>query len=906
MILGVGSLASAQPSQLNKTLKGKVVEAQSGKALEGVRLTLLRANQVTTSGDDGTFVFYNIPAGPDKLQLSSTSIFSREIDIEVEAAYKETDLGVVEVQLSRMDDIQNYAGIVDALDIAIGDEGSGQDVSTMIIFSNDIYLQKAGYQLSQFRHRPRGYDSRYEEKYINGVSFNEQVRGVFNYASIGALNDMTRNGNSINYLGVSNFSFSDIAGSENINMRPGNYNHRGKLTLSGTNRNYYSRAMFSYNTGVMDNGFALSAAIGGRYAHEGAIEGVFYKNISYMLGAEYQWDRGKQSLSFVTFGSPVERGQQGSSVEEALKLVGCNTYNPNWGYQNGKKRNARVVKSWDPTAILSYVLKRGETNWTTGLGVHYNRYGRSSLNWYNGMDPRPDYYRYLPSYFTDSKEAQELYEYKWRTGEISQINWDRLYQVNHLNNLQGDGAAVYMVEEQRSDLFETSFNSTLDTQIGDRTKLTAGVGYKYSLSKQFKTVDDLLGAKYALDIDKFAERDFPGDRTTIQNDLQRPERKVWEGDIFGYDYRFHIHNANLWFQQEHKYHYFDLYYGAKLGYTFIQREGKMQNGRYPDSSLGKGAEHKMVTFETKGGATYKINGRHFLTANLSYQTRPPLVREMYVSPDITDQTVDNLDPIQIISGDVNYIFSTPHWKGRVGYFVTSFKDDMKKISYYHDNLRTFIHHTLYGVEKLHHGLEVGIEYRPDDQWTFDLVGTAGEYIYNNNPMGVMNSTNGVYKGETEQVYLKNLYLGGMPQVAGTFGIGYFIDYWFFNLNINGYARNHIDVAPIRRLASNYTTVAPPDAVGHDPKQWAAFQEITTQERFAPGATVDISIGKILYLANRDRINFNLSINNLLNKTDIRTGGFEQGRINLEFPERFTNKHYYMQGINFFVNASYLF
>ena len=46
--------------------------------------------------------------------------------------------------------------------------------------------------------------------------------------------------------------------------------------------------------------------IGGRYAHEGAIEGVFYKNISYMLGAEKVWDRGKHRLSVITFGSPVE------------------------------------------------------------------------------------------------------------------------------------------------------------------------------------------------------------------------------------------------------------------------------------------------------------------------------------------------------------------------------------------------------------------------------------------------------------------------------------------------------------------------------------------------------------------------------------------------------------------------
>ena len=35
---------------------------------------------------------------------------------------------------------------------------------------------------------------------------------------------------------------------------------------------------------------------------------------------------------------------------------------------------------------------------------HYGKYRRGlpqALNWYNAADPRPDYYRYLPSYYDD-------------------------------------------------------------------------------------------------------------------------------------------------------------------------------------------------------------------------------------------------------------------------------------------------------------------------------------------------------------------------------------------------------------------------------------------------------------------------------------------------------------------------
>ncbi|HHV84489.1 MAG TPA: TonB-dependent receptor [Petrimonas sp.] len=818
-----------------------------------------------------------------------------------------TAFGQSEVEANRM-----IVGVIDeSLLPADDNEGLTQDVSATIIFSNDIFLRNAGYQFSQFRFRARGYDSRFEERYINGVNFNDQIRGVFNYASIGALNDVTRNGDAVNYFAPSAFSFGSIGGSENINMRAGNYFRGGKLTLSLTNRNYYARAMASYSTGMQDNGWAVTAAVGSRYSHEGHIEGVFYRNISYALGVEKRWNDDKQSLSFMTFGSPVERGQQGSSYQEVYDLRRNNLYNPNWGYQNGKKRNSRVVKAFDPTAILSHVWKINEfTSLTTGFGAHYSRYGGSALNWYNGPDPRPDYYRYLPSYNKDNGLAFSYYTYLWQKScgkdNISQLNWDKMWEVNKLNNTEGNGSAIYMVEERRRDLFELALNSTFTTRFTERVKFTAGVGLKSSLSKQFKTVDDLLGADYLLDIDKFAERDFPGNTQTIQNDLERPARRVFEGDIFGYNFRYRVNSANIWFQQEHNYRHWDIYYGANLKYSGMQREGLMRNGRYPENSYGKGKQHDFMDFGMKGGMNYKFTGRHFLTGNISYQTVAPLVDNAYISPRITDKTAENLKSAGIFSFDVNYIFSMPSISGRVSVFNTYFYDDIFRVSYYHDSERTFVNHTLSGVGKTHRGIELGVNYKLNDNWNFDLIGTTAEYYYNNNPMGIISYENGKGEDKPETVYLKNYHIGSVPQTMGTFGINFFYNYWFLNMNINGFARNFVEIAPLRRVASNYTGVMPPEASGFDENAYNAYRTLTHQEEFNGGFTLDVGIGKIWYLRNRNSINFNLTVNNLLNKLDVRTGGYEQGRINLDYPDRFASKYFYMQGINGFLNMSYRF
>jgi hypothetical protein len=890
-------------------VRGRVIDTITESPIAGVLVILRGNNQTTYTDDNGQFLFRDVDGGEDVLVFNAADINSTEKTVIIPISGT-LDMGDIRITRRAMDNFQQTATI-DEIQLAMEDDDAGlsQDVSAMVIFSNDIFLKNAGYQFSQFRYRIRGYQSRFEERYINGVNFNDQIRGVFNYAAIGALNDMTRNGDAVNYFAPSAYSFGSIGGSENINMRAGNYTRGGKATLSLTNRNYYARAMVSYSTGMQDNGWAVSGSIGGRYSHEGHIEGVFYRNVSYAFGLEKEIDNHR--ISFMTFGSPVERGQQGSSVQEVYDLVGNNLYNPNWGYQNGKKRNARVVKSYDPTGILSHIWRINEyTTLTSGVGAHYSRYGGTALNWYNGPDPRPDYYRYLPSYHSENQTAFDYYTYLWKKQDgndnISQVNWDKMWEVNHINNIEGNGSAIYMVEERRSDLFEIALNSTLNTQLSQHVKLTAGIGLKNSLSKQFKTVDDLLGAQYLLDTDKFAERDFPGDERTIQNDLERPDRKVYKGDIFGYDFRFRVNSADIWFQQEHSYRYIDFYFGSKLKYSEFQREGKMRNGRYPASSLGKGKIHRFTDYALKAGLTYKISGRHFITGNISYQTVAPLVNNVYISPRITDQTPEKIQSMQVFSSDLNYVFSLPNLAGRISLFNTNFYDDMMRFSYYHDSERTFVNHQLSGVNKIHRGIELGVNYKLNDTWNFDLIGSTAEYYYSNNPEGVISYENGKESGKTETVYMTDYYVGGTPQTMGTFGINFFRNYWFLNLNINGFAGNYVEISPLRRLASNYTGILPPEANGFDEDLYNAYRLLTDQEKFKGGYTLDLGIGKIWYLANRNAVNFNLTVNNILNRRDIRTGGYEQARINLDYPERFASRYYYMQGINCFFNMSYRF
>ena len=891
-------------------IKGRVINTATGDPVSGVTVQLIGQDISRQSGADGRFTIPNVAPGADILVLSSPTIISREISIQIVEEAGELDFDDIKVTVAPVEMNQALIGIIDESFLDDDTELGSQGISSMVILSNDIFLNKTGFQLSPFYFKVRGYSSNYESKYINGINFNDQYRGVFNYSSIGALNDFTRYGDREHYDHPGTFTYGSVGGSENINIRAGGYSKGSKITVSATNRNYYSRLMGSYSTGIMPNGWAFTFGAGGRYSDQGNIEGTFYRNISYLFSAEKQFRGGEHSLSFVSYGSPVERGQQGSSFQEVYDLVGNNLYNPNWGYQNGKKRNSRIVRAYDPTGILSHIWKiNKDVSLTSGVGLHFNMYGTTALNWYDGADPRPDYYRYLPSYQQNNTDVYKQYMLLWMMKEpgVVQIDWDNLYHINNLHRLSGNGAAIYMVENRRNDMLETTFNSTLNARFGDNNTLTAGVELRKSQSMQYKRVEDLLGAEYVYDIDKFAERDFQGNTAIIQNDLNRPERIAREGDIFGYHFHLDIHSAKLWFMNRYNLRKMNLYYGAQIKYTDFYRTGFMKNGRYPESSYGKGANHNFTDFGVKAGAVYKLSGRHLITANASASMESPLPDKAYISPRVTDKTFGKLTSGKIYAADINYIFSMKSLTGRFSLFQTEFTNQMDRISYYYDAANTFINHTLAGMNKRNRGMELGIKYKIDDHWSLDLAGTVAEYVYSNNPEGYISYENGSVEGLQEKVYLKNYRLGGMPQTASTFAVNYFINYWFFSVHLNGMANNYIEIAPIRRLVSNYENT--PGHVGlipTNPEDLETYHLLTDQEKFADAATLDLSIGKIYYLKNRNSFNFNFSLNNILNTKTIRTGGYESGRLDLSYPDRYNSKYYYAQGLNFYFNSSYKF
>ena len=194
-------------------------------------------------------------------------------------------------------------------------------------------------------------------------------------------------------------------------------------------------------------------------------------------------------------------------------------------------------------------------------------------------------------------------------------------------------------------------------------------GYHYN------EVADLLGGEYWLDIDKYADQEQESIYSDeSQSDLQTPNRITYVGDKIGHYYTSNVNTYTGFAQADFTYNILDFYVAGELSYTEFWRTGHMQNGKFPENSLGDSEKQQFTNYALKAGAVYKINGKNFVTANGQYGTRAPFFRNSYVSPRTRDYVVTNLKSEKILSGDLNYRLRMSWVKARLSLYYTRFMD----------------------------------------------------------------------------------------------------------------------------------------------------------------------------------------------------------------------------------------
>lgn len=805
------------------------------------------------------------------------------------------------------------------------DDDMTQNV-TILNSATNVYASQVGYLFSPLRFRYRAFNQKYNDVFINGSPMNDMETGQFRYSMIGGLNQQTRNVDfSLPFEG-SNFSVSGMAGSNNYDFRAGSMAAGNRVSVAAANRNYTLRGMYSYASGFNSKGWAIAANITYRWANHGYVEGTFYNSLSYFFGVQKKWTNG-HSLSFTTWGNPTERSTQGASTDEAYWLANDYYYNPYWGYQNGHKRNSRVVNDFAPSALATWDWDiNKDMKLTTTVFGQYSIYKSTKLNYSNTDNPQPDYWKNLPSSYydvwdetsTNGRTAQCLADWNtsynfWTSSKSNrQINWDRLYYSNQQASKVG-ADAMYYVQAKHINNLMFNFASTLTTHVDKNKIWNLGFMLGQNRGSHYQTMDDLLGASSFHNINTYALGKYSASSDQVQYDLNtagpnKLGKLVYEDDKFGYDYALMVHKGFVWSNYAVNTGRWHLMVAGKMGATDMERKGYMRNGMFAENSYGKSGRAKFGEAGGKASMSFDAGRGHVFSLGAGYEWRAPMANTAFASPEMNNDFVANLKDEHVFSSEFGYQYQNAWMHANLNAYYSYLDHVTEWQNFYFDDVNSFTCVSMTGIKKEYYGVELGLNFKLTSFLDFKALGSWSEAKnINNANVRYLISTSASYVDDI--VYNKGMREAGTPLTAGSLGLSFHQSGWFIDLNGNYYDRIYLSYIPCYRYGKTLSTSGNVDNEGN--------YNAPAQAKGHGGFMLDGSIGKSIRL-KKGQLSFNLMVTNILNNQKIVSGGYEQSRSDytVKTDGTFSNdriykfsqnpKKYYVYGTNGMFQISYRF
>ncbi|MDT0606501.1 TonB-dependent receptor [Croceitalea rosinachiae] len=896
-------------AQQTQSVSGKVLNNQTKEILASVTIVIEGTIYNTQTNSVGAFKIDTDLQGDFVLNISKPDFSAQRLAISLDG--NSIDLGTI--FLEKDFTLEKSDNLITLTDGDLSDDDQSTSVSAGLLqATRDVFLNRAAFDFGQAFFRVRGYDSQNGQVLLNGIAMNKFFDGRPQWNNWGGLNDVIRNQEFSNGLEASSYTFGGILGNTNIDMRPSTLRPGTRLSSSISNRTYTGRLMTTYTAPVSEKGIAYTFSASRRWAKEGYLDGTLYDAYSFFGAFEYKPNE-KHSFTLTSILARNRRGRSSAITEEVLELGG-RKYNPYWGEQNGKIRNAREREIFEPIFMFNHYFKNKSLKLTSGISYQFGTNSRSRLGYFNAPNPDPTYYRYLPSFyinnpvgadFTNAALAREGF------GENPQINWNNLYTSN--SNIQNGGKASYILNDDTTNDSQLSISSIANININAKFNLDFGINYRSIASENYAQVNDLLGADFHEDIDPFSD---------TQNDINGNLNKT-VGDIFNYHYDIKASRFSSFGQFRAAFNKWDGFIAISASNTNYQRIGLFQNERFLETSFGESEQIKFSDYGFKTGFAYKLTGRHWIKVNSAYISRPPTLQNVFINPRENNELVSNLQSEQISSADINYFIRLPDLTGRLTGFYTRFQNTTDINFFFVDaGLGSdFVQEAITDLDKLHMGIEMGLEYQASSSVKLSAVANIGKYVYASDPNVTINfDTAGAEEDLIDPegnidlgvAKIKDLKLAQGPQQAFALGIEYRDPkYWWVGATTNYLANNYANISTITRTQSFFL----------DPETGKTFPDATSEnvENLLRQSKLDDFyllnlVGGKSWLKNGTYISIFASINNAFD-TVFRTGGYEQSRNgnfgqlqqdNLRNDPSFAPKYWYGFGRTYFLNFAISF
>lgn len=765
MTLGLGTVAQHQ-------IQATLVDAIHNKAIPGVQIQLNDSDTGTLTDHNGTFRitvqdlkqplrFSHIGYAPKTIQAHE--LVSREpavinlypLAVELDEIMVFSDRAIERFSPVSFSNIE-----ANQIQAELGD----RPLPEIMQRTPGIYAVRDGGGSGDASVSIRGFQQENIAVLLNGVPINGAENGLLYWNNWLGLTEATSSIQVQRGIGVSKVALNSVGGTINIITksteaeRGGSFSHN--LSSYGNRR-----STFAYNTGLTESGWALTL-LGSRTYGQGYIDGTYVDGWAYFLGLSRQFGA-NHKIVFTALGGPERHGQRNLMLsQDEIERYGY-LYNKEWGSYNGQINNASENFYHKPHLAVNHYWGLNEKS-VLSTSVYFTP-GWGGGKW-------SDSYRFGPG----------LFDFKNPSG---QIDWDAIYQYNSQHQdvyvtAEGDSLRGFSKLAQTHFLAShiwTGVLSSIDMELNPRTRLVAGVHYRYFESKLRQKVVDLLGGDFYIDDYSWSLAGRAG-----RNEIKMP------GDIIRINNGAILHNSSVFAQLEKTFGALNAFIGGTLSDNRYRRNDPYN---HPDQPLSEWIP--ITGYDLKAGINYNIDRMQQLYVNAGHFNKAPYYK--FVFGNFTNVPVKDRRNEKVNTAELGYAYQNRGNYFKTNVYYTLWQDVSFLTNEYiqlENNAQTRA--MVSGLEATHYGIEAETEVRLLSWFSLGAWGSAGNWQWTNDVEAkIFDDADRLV--DTVEVFANGLYVGGQPQLQlGLFAEAELLNFITLQVGWNYFDRHYANFDPAGR------------------------------------------------------------------------------------------------------------
>ena len=733
LLIAVLAIVGTASAVAQSTLRGKVVDAETGEPLIGATVSVGGINAATDI--DGVFVVKGVkPDAPVSIQYigfkTKTVKASPRSRGELGIVRLETDGRTLSdvIVTSQIAVARKTPVAVSSVPMSFIEEKIGtQEFPEILKSTPGVHANKEGGGYGDSEIYMRGFDNANIAVMVNGVPMNDMENQKVYWSNWAGLTDVTRTMQTQRGLGASKVSAPSVGGTINI-ITKGLDAKKGGSIYYGMGNDNMNKVMFTVSTGMSKSGWAMTL-LGSKTWGDGYAQGTDFKGYTYFVNISKRINEQHQ-LSFTAFGAPQEHYQRKGALTladwkmtEQVWGVQNHKYNSSYGFdKNGQRRTAEYNVYHKPQLSLNHQWQiNDKSSLSTVLYMSIGRgYG------YSGQGNSTYGYSYTDWYGANYGTLQT----KFRNADGT-FNYGMIQDINE----QSEHGSMLVMGKLKNYHNWYGLVSTYNTKIGKDFDFYGGVDFRAYKGVHTNEILDLYSGKYYIDSSR---QNAKAVNNVNASNPDWVNEKLGVGDVMYRDYDGHVVQEGAFFQTEYTKSDLSAFISGSLSNTSYWRYDRL----YYDKEHAESKTKSYIGFTVKGGANYNFNEHHNVFFNAGYISRAPMFNNVFLTYTSSNVTNPDAKNEKVLSFEVGYGYRLKWLQVDLNAYWTKWMDKSmaKQLSVGTQQTDGYIN--MAGLDARHQGIELEVKASP--LYWLDLNGmfSIGDWQWDSNAKGYIYDANG--------------------------------------------------------------------------------------------------------------------------------------------------------------------